>query len=242
MTRTRAPGHIGLHLEPQRAARTATDDADLVAAETHRVEPIDDVAQGERAALEQRPVQVGTAVVERQAARRRRAPGRSSAGRSRRRASAGTSRRPHPGGSPPRPRRPAAPARGPPPIASVNQRTLPPDTNPGFSTSQTRGSAWPCVSTRPVSSMIGVVAATQTGSAVPVMSITMPGRIPPAPRRRAVLVARADHDPGGRRQAEGRGRTVAQRPDHVRGRRDRAEPRGVEPGGLEHRSATRRGS
>ena len=30
--------------------------------------------------------------------------------------------------------------------------------------------------------MTGVVAATATGSAVPVMSITMPGRIPPAPR------------------------------------------------------------
>jgi hypothetical protein len=46
---------------------------------------------------------------------------------------------------------------------SEYQRTLPPETKPGFSISHSRESAWAWVSTRPVSSKTGSSAAAQTG-------------------------------------------------------------------------------
>ena len=51
-------GDVGLHLEPQVAARAAADHPELVAAEAQLVEPVHEVAEGERAALQQRAAEV----------------------------------------------------------------------------------------------------------------------------------------------------------------------------------------
>ena len=62
----RAVRDIGLDLQPQRGARAAADDADLVARELERGEPVDDVAQRVGAALEHRARQVRGVVAERE--------------------------------------------------------------------------------------------------------------------------------------------------------------------------------
>src|SRR6185436_11366602 len=65
-------------------------------------------------------------------------------------------------------------------------RRLPPETNPGFSSSQTSGSAWGWHSTSIVGSSRGSALAAQTGSAVPTTSQTSPGAYTPAPSVAAI--------------------------------------------------------
>src|SRR5512132_431484 len=69
---------------------------------------------------------------------------------------------------------------------SRHHRRLPPETNPGFSSSQTSGSAWGWHSTSIVGSSRGSALAAHTGSAVPTTSQTSPGANTPAPRVAAI--------------------------------------------------------
>src|SRR6476620_3685616 len=69
---------------------------------------------------------------------------------------------------------------------SRHHRRLPPETNPGFSSSQTSGSACGWHSTSMVGSSRGSALAAHTGSAVPTTSQTSPGENTPAPSVAAI--------------------------------------------------------
>src|SRR5207253_10251085 len=69
---------------------------------------------------------------------------------------------------------------------SRHQRRFPPDTNPGFSSSQQSGSPCGWHSTSIVGSTRGMSETAQTGSAVPTTSHTSPGANTPAPRVAAI--------------------------------------------------------
>ena len=157
---------------------------------------------GRSAALEQRTEQMRQAVVERQAgvhatrlvvpARRRRARQR----RQERHAVVTGRVRIGLGVAAPSGERHADLRRG-------TSATLPPDTKPGFSMSQTRGSACPWVSTRPVGSIAGMPAADhdRLGRPGDVHHDARPDRA--GAKRGSVLVAGPGHHPGPNGQADG---------------------------------------
>ena len=69
---------------------------------------------------------------------------------------------------------------------SRHHRRLPPETKPGFSSSQPSGSPWGWHSTSIVGSSRGSAETAHTGSAVPTTSHTSPGEKTPAPRVAAI--------------------------------------------------------